>query len=171
MESTSVFLKHYGLKKEFLCKVRTENARSQLRAITFSNHMIDPESTLIHTPAQTERGIRPVRAGKKRGMSMKQFLLIAFCAASLTAVAPVVDAAQIKRACLASDRQAATRQRCRCIQGVANDTLTNGDQKTVAKWFSDPHQAQVLKMSKSARDDALWDRYQAFGQLAQALCR
>ena len=101
---------------------------------------------------------------------MKQFLLIAFCAASITAVAPTVDAAQIKRACLASDRSAATRDRCSCIQRVANQALTRSDQKTVAKWFSDPHQAQELKMSQTARDDALWDRYQNFGQMAQAIC-
>ncbi|MFY2823956.1 hypothetical protein [Ruegeria sp. MALMAid1280] len=102
---------------------------------------------------------------------MKQFLLIAFCATSLTAVAPTPgEAAQIKRACLASDRTAATRDRCSCIQRVANQALTRSDQKTVAKWFSDPHQAQELKMSKAARDDALWDRYRNFGQMAQAIC-
>jgi len=102
---------------------------------------------------------------------MKQFLLIAFCAASLTAVVPQsVEAAQIKRACLASDRQAATRARCSCIQRVANDALSRSDRKTVAKWFTDPHQAQELKMSQTARDDALWDRYLAFGQLAKAVC-
>ncbi|WP_299943971.1 hypothetical protein [uncultured Ruegeria sp.] len=101
---------------------------------------------------------------------MKQFLLIAFCAASLTAVAQVADAAQIKRACMASDRSAATRARCSCIQRVANQALTRSDQKTVAKWFTDPHQAQELKMSQTSRDDALWDRYQNFGQMAQAIC-
>jgi len=101
---------------------------------------------------------------------MKQFLLIAFCAASLTAVAQVADAAQIKRACLASDRSAATRDRCSCIQRVADQALTRSDQQTVAKWFTDPHQAQELKMSQTARDDALWDRYQNFGQMAQAIC-
>ncbi|NVO57239.1 hypothetical protein HW561_15710 [Rhodobacteraceae bacterium B1Z28] len=102
---------------------------------------------------------------------MKQFLLIAFCATSLTAAAPLPsEAAQIKRACLASDRSAATRQRCSCIQRVADQALTRTDQKTVSKWFSDPHQAQELKMSQTARDDALWDRYQAFGQMAKAIC-
>ncbi len=141
------------------------------RVFTFSQRMIDPLTTLIHTPRQTERGADLSGQAKTR-LYMKQFLLIALCATSISVVAPVAaEASQIKRACLASDRQAATRQRCRCIQGVANDTLTSGDQSKVAKWFSDPHQAQVLKMSKSARDDALWDRYQAFGQLAQALCR
>ncbi len=102
---------------------------------------------------------------------MKQFLLIALCATSISAAAPqAVDAAQIKRACLASDRAAATRDRCNCIQRVANQALTRSDQKTVAKWFNDPHQAQELKMSQSSRDDALWDRYQNFGQMAQAIC-
>lgn len=102
---------------------------------------------------------------------MKQFLLIALCAASISTIAPqTVEAAQIKRACLASERQAATRARCSCIQQVANQALTRSDQKTVAKWFKDPHQAQELKMSKTARDDALWDRYQNFGQMAQAIC-
>ena len=101
---------------------------------------------------------------------MKQFLLIAFCAASLTAVAPLANASQIKQACLASDREAATRDRCSCIQRVADQALTRSEQRTVSKWFTDPHKAQVLKMSKSARDDALWDRYQNFGQMAQAIC-
>ncbi len=101
---------------------------------------------------------------------MKKFLAITLCAASLATVAPIADAAQIKRACLASDREAATRARCSCIQRVANQALTRSDQKTVAKWFTDPHKAQELKMSKTARDDALWDRYQNFGQMAQAIC-
>ncbi len=101
---------------------------------------------------------------------MKKFLLIAVCAASVTAVANVADAAKIKQACLASDRSAATRARCTCIQRVADQALTRGDQKTVAKWFEDPHQAQELKMSQTARDDALWDRYQNFCQMAQAVC-
>ncbi|WP_170332623.1 hypothetical protein [Ruegeria arenilitoris] len=102
---------------------------------------------------------------------MKQFLLIALCATSISTVVPqAVEAAQIKRACLASDRTAATRDRCSCIQRVANQALTRSDQKTVAKWFTDPHQAQELKMSQTAHDDALWDRYRNFGQMAQAIC-
>ncbi|WP_171100246.1 hypothetical protein [Ruegeria sp. HKCCD7255] len=101
---------------------------------------------------------------------MKQFLLTACCAVSLVSVAPVVNAAQIKQACLASDREAATRDRCSCIQRVADQALTRSDQKKVSKWFEDPHQAQQLKMSQTARDDALWDRYQNFGQMAQAIC-
>ncbi len=102
---------------------------------------------------------------------MKKFILIVIGCATLAAIAPhVVQASQIKRACLASDRAAATRDRCSCIQRVADNILTRSDQKTVAKFFADPHQAQEVKMSKSAQDDALWDRYTAFGQTAQAVC-
>lgn len=102
---------------------------------------------------------------------MKQFLLVALCATSISAMAPqIVEAAAIKRACMASERVAATRARCTCIQRVANQALTRSDQRTVAGWFRDPHQAQELKMSKTARDDALWDRYKSFGQMAQAVC-
>ncbi len=102
---------------------------------------------------------------------MKQFILTALCATAVSMAVPTeADAAQIKKACLASDRDAATRDRCSCIQRVANQALTRSDQKTVAKWFTDPHQAQELKMSQTERDDALWDRYRAFGQMAQAIC-
>ncbi|KUJ78737.1 hypothetical protein [Ruegeria profundi] len=102
---------------------------------------------------------------------MTKFLLIALCATSILAVAPKsLEAANIKRACLASDRAEATRDRCNCIQRVADQALTRSDQKTISKWFQDPHQAQELKMSRTARDDALWDRYQNFGQMAQAIC-
>lgn len=105
---------------------------------------------------------------------MKQFLSIVLCAASLAMASThsaEASTGQIKRACIASDRSGATRQRCNCIQRVANDALSRSDRKTVAKWFTDPGQAQRVKMSKSAHDDALWDRYEAFGQLAQAICQ
>ena len=104
---------------------------------------------------------------------MKHLFTIAFGAALLASAIPTASAARgdIQRACMASGSQAATRQRCNCIQGVANDTLSRGDQRTVAKWFTDPHQAQEVKMSKTAEDDTLWERYEVFGQLAQAACR
>lgn len=105
---------------------------------------------------------------------MKYFLTAMLCAGTLGVTAPSpADAATgvINRACRASDRAAATPARCRCIQRVANDALSRSDRRTVAKWFADPHQAQELKMSQTAKDDALWERYQAFGQLVQAICK
>jgi len=34
----------------------------------------------------------------------------------------------------------------------------------------DPEKSQSLKMSKRRTDEKFWDRYQEFGQLAQAFC-
>lgn len=105
---------------------------------------------------------------------MKNFLTALLCAATMTVAAPTASFAAngvIKRACVASDRAAATPARCGCIQRVANDALSRSDRRTVAKWFANPHQAQELKMSQTASDDALWERYQAFGQLVQAVCK
>ena len=105
---------------------------------------------------------------------MKYFLTALLCAGTLSIAAPTASFAAngvIKRACVASDRAAATPKRCGCIQRVANDALTRSDRRTVAKWFADPHKAQELKMSQTASDDALWERYEAFGQLVQAICK
>ncbi|KUJ76141.1 hypothetical protein AVO45_12550 [Ruegeria marisrubri] len=105
---------------------------------------------------------------------MRHFLNSAICAVAVTAFFPTPAPAatgDIKSACLATNRPEATRQRCTCIQDVADGTLSPREQRTIAKWFRDPHQAQTVKMSKSAHDDALWDRYETFGQLAQAACR
>lgn len=76
----------------------------------------------------------------------------------------------IERACRQSDRPAATRARCGCIQRVANDTLSRTERRKVAKWFDDPHQAQVVRMSDRRSDEVLWERYKRFGELAQAIC-
>ncbi|MFC3613924.1 hypothetical protein ACFORG_09165 [Lutimaribacter marinistellae] len=99
-------------------------------------------------------------------------LAAGFCAAMLaTGVPAPAEAGKIARACMSSDRPAATRARCNCIQKVADDALNRSEQRRIAKWFSDPHQAQVVRMSSRASDEALWERYKAFGQLAKAVCQ
>lgn len=80
------------------------------------------------------------------------------------------SAGPIERACLKSDRKAATRSLCGCIQQVADMTLRGGDQRRAASFFRDPDQAQKIKMSKRDSDDAFWDRYKAFGAQAEAYC-
>ncbi|MCW1918461.1 hypothetical protein NX862_06835 [Rhodobacter sp. KR11] len=82
-----------------------------------------------------------------------------------------VQAGPIDNACLRSDRDAANRQLCSCIQRVANQTLTGGDQRQVAAFFKNPDKAQSVRMSQSDRDDAFWDRYQAFSAAAAASCQ
>ncbi len=99
-------------------------------------------------------------------------LAAGICAAMLAGGVPATaEAGKIARACMGSDRPAATRARCACIQKVADDALSRSEQRKVAKWFADPHQAQEVRMSSRASDEALWERYKAFGQLAQAVCR
>ncbi len=82
-----------------------------------------------------------------------------------------VQAGPITNACLRSDRDAANRQLCACIQRVANQTLNGGDQRQVAAFFKDPDKAQNVRMSQSDRDDAFWDRYKAFSEAAAASCQ
>jgi hypothetical protein len=76
----------------------------------------------------------------------------------------------VENACLRSDRQAATRSLCGCIQQVADMTLRGADQRRAASFFKDPEKAQKVKMSKTNHDDEFWARYQAFGEQAEAFC-
>jgi hypothetical protein len=82
----------------------------------------------------------------------------------------VAAAGPIERACLGSDRRAASPALCSCIQRVADMTLKGGDQRRASKFFRDPDAAHATWMSKRAADDAFWERYKSFGQTAQAYC-
>lgn len=101
---------------------------------------------------------------------MKKTLSLVVCTAFAIAIAAPVVAGPIESACLRSDRQQANRQLCDCIQQVADMTLRGTDQRRAASFFRDPEKAQKVKMSKSATDDAFWERYQAFGEQAEAFC-
>lgn len=79
-------------------------------------------------------------------------------------------AGPIENACLRSDRSQATRAMCRCIDSVAQSTLTRSEQRRAASFFSDPDRAQQVRMSKTARDNEFWDRYRAFGASAEQYC-
>ncbi|WP_240722520.1 hypothetical protein [Poseidonocella sp. HB161398] len=92
-------------------------------------------------------------------------------AAALLLTAPAAEAARIERACLKSDRSAASAPLCNCIQRVADQILTGSDQRLAAKFFSDPQRAQDVRQSDSASHSAFWRRYKSFGQTAQKVCR
>lgn len=79
-------------------------------------------------------------------------------------------AGPIERACLNSDRDAANRSVCSCIQQAADMTLRGGDQRRAAKLFNDPDAVQKVRMSDRSSDEAFWDRYKEFGQTAEAFC-
>ncbi|MFW8635286.1 hypothetical protein [Cribrihabitans pelagius] len=101
---------------------------------------------------------------------MKHFLLAALCAGSLAALAPgAAGAGVIENACRQSNRSAPPAL-CGCIQQVASHSLTRAEQRTVSKWFRDPHQAQVVRQSSRRSDERLWLRYKAFGATAARAC-
>ncbi len=102
---------------------------------------------------------------------MKKLALAAALAAlSLPVVPTVALAGPIESACMASGRQAANRQLCRCIQQAADATLSRGDQRQAAAFFRDPHKSQEIRASRSSNDSAFWQRYSRFGSTAEANC-
>lgn len=101
---------------------------------------------------------------------MTSFRALAVSAVFVAALAAPSFAGPIESACLRSDRKGVNRQLCGCIQQVADMTLRGSDQRKAAAFFRDPERAQKVKMSKSASDDAFWERYMAFGEQAEAYC-
>ena len=100
---------------------------------------------------------------------MKSIVLLAAAAAFLPVMSSVAVAGPIERACMASDR-GGNRSLCGCIQQAADMTLSGGDQRRAAKFFNNPDAAHSTWTSQSKSDDAFWDRYQSFGQTAEAYC-
>lgn len=97
-----------------------------------------------------------------------------FAAIVLAMAAPfgasAVAAGPIQKACMASDRRAATPALCGCIQQAADLTLRPADQRKAARFFKDPDAAQQVRMSKSDADNEFWARYRNFGTTAEAYC-
>lgn len=91
---------------------------------------------------------------------------------SLAVLAPAAAlAGPIESACNRSDRAAATRALCRCIDDVAGRMLTRSEQRRAARFFRDPDAAQRVRMSRDPDDSAFWARYRAWGETAEAMCR
>lgn len=106
-------------------------------------------------------------------MRHSRMALVAVIAAGLVTLgAPQeAEASRIERACLQSERSAASRTLCGCIQRVADQMLTRADQRMAARFFTEPQMAQDVRMSDRERDAAFWKRYRAFGETAQKVCR
>ncbi len=96
---------------------------------------------------------------------------IVIAAAAVMMTAPLAMAGPIDSACIRSDRARGNAPLCGCIQQVANQSLSRADQRRAADFFRDPHQAQVVRMSKSNADNAFWARYKKFAGAAEAYCR
>ena len=102
---------------------------------------------------------------------MRNFLMAAALAAGAATLAPAMAEARIiENACIQSDRAQGNRGLCNCIQRAADATLTRTDQRRAARFFRDPDQAQVVRMSKTRADNDFWTRYRSFGDLAEQYC-
>lgn len=101
----------------------------------------------------------------------KILILAALGAATMSFTPAALEARSIETACNRSDRVAANRRVCACVQQVANQHLTRGDQRQAARFFSDPDRAQAVRVSRSDRDRAFWQRYRSFADAAEARCR
>ena len=99
-------------------------------------------------------------------------LILALAAPLSVMSVPSAEAGStIERACLKSNRRAASKPLCGCIQRVADQMLTRKDQRLAAKFFKDPHRAQEIRQSDRAAHEEFWKRYKAFGQSAGDICR
>lgn len=85
-------------------------------------------------------------------------------------LASAAVAGPIETACNQSDRKAVNGAICSCIQQVADSTLPAADQRVAARFFDNPDKAHKVWTSKSNGDDAFWDRYKSFGEMAQRYC-
>ena len=93
------------------------------------------------------------------------------CAALIAVILPTLaPAGPVDRACMRSDRAKANTQVCACIQQAADATLSRSDQRRAAAFFTNPDEAQAMRVSRSGSDSAFWTRYRAFGAAAQAYC-
>lgn len=86
---------------------------------------------------------------------------IAVVSTLLILSASFVNAGPIEQACRKSDRSASA-QTCSCIQKVANVTLSNADQRKVARFIKEPEKSQDMKRSDTRRDEAFWERFEGF---------
>jgi hypothetical protein len=123
-----------------------------------------------------------IRAVSQGVNDMRAFLLVGGLSLGLAACggsshpdargAPVAAFATgpIYSACRASDRDAAGRQLCGCIQAVADQTLSGRDTRRIAGFFDDPEEAHAVKISDSWRNDAFWDRYRDYVSAARRTC-
>ena len=76
----------------------------------------------------------------------------------------------IERACNQSPRSGATQPLCTCIGRAADLTLSRGQMREGARFFSDPQRAQDVRMSDRSSDERMWAAWRSFGETAEAMC-
>lgn len=94
----------------------------------------------------------------------------ALCLVVMALASPATFGGAIERACKKMDRKAANPATCRCVQRVANEKLSRADRRKAAKFFKDPHLAQVARQSDNRSTEEFWLRYKSFGKAAGRVC-
>lgn len=96
-------------------------------------------------------------------------ILIASLTVSIALTAPAF-ANPIERACLRSDRPAATRSLCACVGQAAERTLSRSEMRIGVRMMQDPEEAQRVQLSDTPRNEEIWRSWRNFGQMAEAMC-
>ncbi|GKY88891.1 hypothetical protein [Sinisalibacter aestuarii] len=104
---------------------------------------------------------------------MKHLFLAAGLGLSIAAsgAAPAMASGVIQNACLKSDRPAANRELCACLQVVADAVLTPSYQKRGAEFFTDPHKSHETRASGRVADEKFWERWEVFAATAVKHCQ
>jgi hypothetical protein len=76
----------------------------------------------------------------------------------------------MQTACLRADRTAASPQLCGCVQAAADAVLSSRDQSRAVRFFRDPGEAQEVRQSDRRGDEAFWQRYRTFVDVAERTC-
>ena len=90
-------------------------------------------------------------------------------AGTLLCFAVPLQASTIRNACLTAPKAGDVRT-CTCIQDAADRTLSRKDQRLAASFFEDPERSEEIRRSDTRQDDKFWERYLAFGRMAEAFC-
>lgn len=76
----------------------------------------------------------------------------------------------IASACRNGGRKQATRDRCGCVQAVADRNLSSTEQRRGVAFFNDPQKAQDLRQSDNSGNERFWKKWKAYGAEAARLC-
>jgi len=93
-----------------------------------------------------------------------------FAGLVLLGMAGNAQSQSIERACLGSDRDAANRALCSCIQQAADMTLNARDQRLASTFYRDPQKAQDIRQSGRSAHARFWERYKDYAEIARTFC-
>lgn len=102
---------------------------------------------------------------------MRIFLMIGALASAAACGGGGRVSGDIGEACIDAGRRDATPELCSCVQQVADQTLSSRDQSRAVAFFEEPQLAQDTRQSDRSSDEAFWDRYKAFSELATQICQ